>query len=566
MMILLVKATLVLTIALVCVWLARRSRAAVRHAVLAGAFATLAALPVLGMLSPAVNLPLPVRTVPSFEGMTFAPEPSVSPAAAVARNEAVPNVDWVRRGALVAWVTGTLLALLPVLVGVSQARRLRQGGIRFDTAERAAAALAKTAGITRSVAVLRHREAPGPLTFGVFQSTILLPIDATEWSDGDIRRALIHELEHVRRFDWLLTCLVRSICAMYWCHPLVWIAWRQFALEAERACDDAVLARDEAGADVYAEQLLHLAERLASVRRQPQLAMANRRDLSRRVSRVLDAAQSRGRTSRTMLTGVAVTTVALMLGLGLLRPTARAQALQPPAAAQDSSQPRFDVVSIRLNASGSKAGGSRINPGGGFSAQNENVRELIQLAYGIEPPQLRGAPGWVASNGYDIEARPTAPTAPEGTLSMLRTLLADRFHLKAHWENEHVQGFALSVARGGPKLKAAIDCQGSLCGGAELSLDGRLVARKVSIAQLLPRLSRIVGRPIIDQTRVDGEFDIDLEWAPESGQLGGRSAERAGDTRPVLPTALTEQLGLKLEPANVLRQVLVIDSIALPSE
>ena len=56
--------------------------------------------------------------------------------------------------------------------------------------------------------------------------------------------------------------MARFVCALYWFHPLVWMAWRRLRLEAERACDDAVLRRAEATA--YADQLVLLAERLAS--------------------------------------------------------------------------------------------------------------------------------------------------------------------------------------------------------------------------------------------------------------------------------------------------------------
>ena len=72
--------------------------------------------------------------------------------------------------------------------------------------------------------------------------------DDVNCDDDDIRRAAIHELEHVRRGDCSLNTLVHLICAMYWFHPLAWIASRQVGLEAERASDDAVLRRADATA------------------------------------------------------------------------------------------------------------------------------------------------------------------------------------------------------------------------------------------------------------------------------------------------------------------------------
>src|SRR6185295_17641586 len=104
-------------------------------------------------------------------------------------------------------------------------------------------------------------------------------------SDADLTRAIAHELEHIRRADWLTQFVARVVCAAYWFHPLMWIVRRQLVLEAERASDDAVLRYTEASE--YADQLVDLARRL-SVGHQPLLAMANRNDLSARVHAVLD--------------------------------------------------------------------------------------------------------------------------------------------------------------------------------------------------------------------------------------------------------------------------------------
>src|SRR5207302_9963933 len=118
---------------------------------------------------------------------------------------------------------------------------------------------------------------------------IVLPQDAPAWEMEDLNRAIVHELEHVRRGDWLSHCIARVVCAVYWFHPLVWIAWRQLALAAERSCDDAVLGRSEATA--YADQLVGLAQRLSAAAKSSALAMANRADLAARIGAVLDSRQ-----------------------------------------------------------------------------------------------------------------------------------------------------------------------------------------------------------------------------------------------------------------------------------
>jgi beta-lactamase regulating signal transducer with metallopeptidase domain len=100
-------------------------------------------------------------------------------------------------------------------------------------------------------------------------------LHARAWSRDDLCRALIHELEHVARADWAGQCAARIACAIYWFHPLVWMAWRELAIEAERACDDAVLRRAEP--DDYASQLVGLARRLEAASHPPLPPMKTRR-------------------------------------------------------------------------------------------------------------------------------------------------------------------------------------------------------------------------------------------------------------------------------------------------
>src|SRR6185503_570151 len=124
-----------------------------------------------------------------------------------------------------------------------------------------------------------------PVTCGWTRPTVLLPSDAAHWTDGDLRRALVHEIEHVRRGDWAVYLAARVACAVFWFHPLVWIALRQLCLEAERTCDDAVLQNAE-GTE-YAEQLVQLARRMSSAPGAPVLAMASRSQLSTRITAIL---------------------------------------------------------------------------------------------------------------------------------------------------------------------------------------------------------------------------------------------------------------------------------------
>ena len=188
---------------------------------------------------------------------------------------------------------------------------------------------------------MRHELVPAPVTFGLVHPVVVMPPDTTDWHDQDVRRAIVHELEHVRRADWAVHTLARAVCALYWFHPLAWIAWRQLGLEAERACDDAVVLKSES--TDYAQQLVSLAHRLSSTEAHPMLGMANRSDLSARVTALLDEHQARGRAGVVTVAAALAAAVFIVITVAPVRAvavtsTSVAAADAAPAAAQ--RQPR----------------------------------------------------------------------------------------------------------------------------------------------------------------------------------------------------------------------------------
>ena len=275
------KVTATTLLALAAAKLAHRSRAAFRHVLLAASFAVLAVLPVAALVAPAIRVPVAVAMaqppVPLDAAVvTNAPE---SPAPVTASSEVATGPAFAMSPTamlMAVWILGAAMCLVPVLIGLWQVSTLRRSALPWTSGRALVDQLTRDAGIHRRVDVLLHESAPGPMTFGLLRATIVLPLDARRWTDEDLVRAVVHELEHVRRGDWATQCLARVACAFYWFHPLVWISRQQLALEAERACDDAVLSRSDA--TVYADQLVDLAERLTIARHQPLLAMANRSD------------------------------------------------------------------------------------------------------------------------------------------------------------------------------------------------------------------------------------------------------------------------------------------------
>jgi uncharacterized protein (TIGR03435 family) len=198
---------------------------------------------------------------------------------------------------------------------------------------------------------------------------------------------------------------------------------------------------------------------------------------------------------------------------------------------------------------------------------------LIAFAYNLSlgfENRVVGGPGWLNSEPYEIEGKiEGAQFAAMQTMTpeqqrrqvdlMEEALLADRFKLKAHFETREMPGYALVVAKGGPKLAAAKDGE-----VGRLSMRGEtMTAEAVTLDQWIqsPFLS---GRAIVDQTGLKGRYDFALTWserlsAADAGPDDGADA-------PSLFTAIQEQLGLKLVPTKTPVEVIVIDHIERPSE
>ena len=613
----LVKVTVVTAVALAGSRLARRARAAVRHVWLAAAFGVLLVLPIASLVVPAIGIPVPIAMpeeaasptpadIPPVAETTAATELSVR--AAAPRRSLVPSWQTLAAG---AWIAGTLLVLLPALGGLRQVRRLRRSAVAWRAGQDVVDRIAADAGIGRRVDLLLHEWMPGPMTCGVLHPAIVLPAEAREWSAEDLHRAILHELEHVRRGDWGVQCLARVICACYWFHPLVWTASRQLALEAERACDDAVLRRGDATA--YADQLVLLAERLSGAQEQPLLAMANRDDLATRVGAVLDHRQPRGRAGARWIALAIAASATILMTMSPLRivATARQTEAQTPA-------PKFDAASVKpCRVEDSPPGPARGTAGGTnatFSPGRMHVpcvtlQQLIYLAYAAygasaeerlandnpgaaaNDTKVRGGPSWVRSqrDKYTVEA--TAAGATERTVllgTMLRTLLEERFKLKIRREIEEVPMFALTTSKSGFKVKPMKEgeCDPDhdrqptmdpdakpLCGGLTMGGRGPNAVWRFAgfpVSALAGRLSGAVGRHVIDRTGIEGEFIYRLEFHPDENTPGIRwPPERDADTSAPMAaslfTALEEQLGLKLENTRAPRGFLVIDHVERPT-
>jgi uncharacterized protein (TIGR03435 family) len=224
-------------------------------------------------------------------------------------------------------------------------------------------------------------------------------------------------------------------------------------------------------------------------------------------------------------------------------------------AASGFAQVSFEVASIRPNMSGETDSSSRTQ-NGRFIGRNQNLRDLLEHAYDVMEWQITG-PAWILSERFDVTAKPPAGVSGDQFEAMMQNLLAGRFKLQLHREQQERAVYALVVAKGGLKATAA---PGEAGAKTNWSRD-HIEAQHMSMAHFAERLSRVADRPVVDATGVAGAFDFELKWTPDSSRA--KPAENSGaqlaDLPPSVFTAIEEQLGLKLEPRKAPVEILIVD-------
>jgi uncharacterized protein (TIGR03435 family) len=245
-------------------------------------------------------------------------------------------------------------------------------------------------------------------------------------------------------------------------------------------------------------------------------------------------------------------------------------------------------------------GQAAVRPGGRFLAPSNTVRNLVRLAYGVQDVQIIGGASWTATDAFDIEATTRADVTAEDARAMIRTLLEERFKLAAHRETRELSVPALEPSRTDKRLGAHLRQSGPDCAaptrppnmnvplppppppgtGGSLILSNQtptrclalitpwhMSLRETTMPQFTIRLTALLGRLVVDRTGLAGLYDLDLTFSPDPGtpppMVNG--APLVIDA-PALPTALRDQLGLKLETTKAPVDVVVIDSVEPPTE
>jgi uncharacterized protein (TIGR03435 family) len=239
--------------------------------------------------------------------------------------------------------------------------------------------------------------------------------------------------------------------------------------------------------------------------------------------------------------------------------------------------PRFEVASIKPNP----------GPGGGitptptsFFARGHTLVQLIDFAYQLPNYRVVGGADWTRRERFDVNARIVGPRTPGDLRIMVRHLLEDRFALRVHREKRPLDVYVFMMARTdgklGPKMtRVTRTCstQGQTFEDRCSESDGvglyRSAGRRWEDGVFVRWVELIAGRPVVDRTALSGQFDITLEYNPDYRRIpdGVDTKVTVGEleARPLVFTAICEQLGLKLDPGKESVDVLVIDNVERPT-
>jgi HEAT repeat protein/beta-lactamase regulating signal transducer with metallopeptidase domain len=346
----LLKGTLLLVAVFLIAAALRRASASLRHLLWSGGIAAVLLLPLVSLMLPwrlpVIRVPAaalaPPAAVPLATGTgAVAPSPA-APAPGLAltpgRSSApaspgltLPNLtaaewfEWM-------WLAGALVVLLRLGRGAWLVRRVLHRATPLASPDWTVPLVeaADRLGLAREPLLVASDAVLMPIVCGVWRPAIVLPADAREWTERRRRAVLCHELAHVRRFDLGLTILSRIGCAIWWFHPLVWVAARRLRLESERACDDMVLGVGTRPSE-YADHLLQIACGAGSMRSPAAaLPMAERREFEGRMLAILEKDARRAPASRRHAALLAA------LGLAVLLPLAAMGMARAPQAGADT--------------------------------------------------------------------------------------------------------------------------------------------------------------------------------------------------------------------------------------
>ena len=238
----------------------------------------------------------------------------------------------------------------------------------------------------------------------------------------------------------------------------------------------------------------------------------------------------------------------------------------------------FEVASVKPTGSAAKGSSIWTNETG-FRTENTPLNFLIQFAYNAQDYQIIGAPSWVKDDGWDINAknevaevdklllqdRKSVEARTERMRSRVRHMLQDRFQLKVRQEEKELPVYALTVDKTGLKIEAIKEPKGNMRSNRS-NAAGTIHGEGIALDRLSQTLGNILERPVVDETGLDGFYDIDLKYSLDTSAPGNDAAPSEDVTGPSIFTALREQLGLRLAGKKGPVTTWVVEKVEKPGE
>jgi TonB family protein len=278
------KSTIILFAAWLAVLALRRHSADVRHRIWLAAILAVAAMPLLMSIVPQA-LPPQVRIV-------TASQIASGPARA---SRIVYAFPWL----FTVCAAGAILVLAKLAAGMGRIALITRNAVIRD-------------------GVHYTEQVSTPLTWGFFRPVIVLPASAAEWTKEQREIVMRHERAHIERHDWLWQTLSRIVTAVFWFHPLMWLASAELRRESELAVDDRVLSNGADPAD-YAAHLVSVAKQLIGTVPTESVAMVRTPALENRVRAILDATRPRLRAGWMARTAIVLITGGVIFPLMVLQ-------------------------------------------------------------------------------------------------------------------------------------------------------------------------------------------------------------------------------------------------------
>ncbi|HLM99144.1 MAG TPA: M56 family metallopeptidase [Bryobacteraceae bacterium] len=142
------------------------------------------------------------------------------------------------------WIAGVWIFYLRHVAGWISVSRMRQRGVccASEQWQRELAGLSARLHLSRPIVLLESCLADAPMVLGHFRPHILMPVGLLAGLPAaQVEAILLHELAHIRRHDYLVNVLQRSVEGLLFYHPAVWWMSRVMRNERENCCDDLVV-------------------------------------------------------------------------------------------------------------------------------------------------------------------------------------------------------------------------------------------------------------------------------------------------------------------------------------